>query len=91
MSDIDDLIKQAAYELQIRTSHNDAKDEMEPRQVNVTRKDGTLGQVQIHAKATYKEVIDILKVHSESEAMAETAKADRVAELEQELKRLKGE
>jgi hypothetical protein len=91
MSDIDDLIRQAARELQIKTSHQEDKDAMAPRVVNVTRKDGSIGQVQISAKSAYKEIVAILGAHSTSQDTAETHTADRIAALEAELKQLKGE
>lgn len=90
-TDVDELIMQAARELQITAAVATVADPMEPRIVTLTRKDGSTGTVQVQARATFPDIIALLRANSKSEVRAEEAKQAEIDRLEAELKRLKGD
>lgn len=62
IDDLEQLITQAAYELQATATIRDVDDPMEPRLVVIQRRTGgPKGEVQVSAKADYKAIVTLLR------------------------------
>lgn len=93
MNETEQLIRQAARELGIEEIQVSEIPNCAPASfvAEFARKDGSRAQVQFSGVRCYAAIFERLNAERKSEVSAATAKAKRIAELEAELKELKGE